>query len=222
MATQKQTRKKRLNMAERAQQQMEIQFPNYSGELLWHRSQNDGYSTIPRTLPLAIQAIDAQCKGQPAGHTLLCLWLRAPDHPFITIEAPATFAAETGFDGERAVDTWRRRMRTLRELEFIEAKPGPSGDFHYVLLLNPNVGVEKLRRAGKIQDVLYARFVDRLYEIGAQDDISNYDNYLELLRVEKETKTTTEKKPAAPKESPKKPRTSIPTKQRVRSRSKES
>lgn len=181
MATQKQSRNRRLNMTERAKQQMEIQFPSHPDELLWHRKLNDGYSTIPRTLPLAMQCIDAQSKGQPAGHTLLCLWIRAPDYPFLTIEAPATFAAEAGFEGERAVDTWRRRMRTLRDLGFIEAKKGPTGDFHYVLLLNPNVGIEKLSRAGKVQTVLYGRFRDRLIDIGAQSDITDYDDYLEDL-----------------------------------------
>jgi hypothetical protein len=171
-------------MAERAKQQMEIQFPNYPNALLWHRTQNDGYSTIPRTLPLAMQAIDAQSKGQPAGHTLLCLWIRSPDYSLITIEAPATFAAETGFDGERAVDTWRRRMRTLRDLGFIEAKRGSSGEFHYVLLLNPNVAIEKLKRADKVQDVLYGRFRDRLIDIGAQRDITDYDEYCERTKKE--------------------------------------
>lgn len=185
MATQRQSRKRRLNMAERAKQQMEIQFPDYPDELLWHRTLNDGYSTIPRTLPLAMQVIDSQSKGQPAGHTLLCLWIRAPDYPFLTIEAPATFAAETGFDGERAVDTWRRRMRTLRDLGFIEAKRGPTGDFHYVLLLNPNVGIEKLRRANKVRDVLYGRFRDRLIDIGAQNDITGYDDYCKSVEKAK-------------------------------------
>lgn len=175
-------------MAERAQQQMDIHFPGYPAELLWYRKLNDGYSTVPRTLPLAMQAIDSQSKGQPAGHTLLCLWIRAPDHPLLTIEAPATFAAETGFDGARAVDTWRRRMRLLRDLGFIEAKKGPTGDFHYVLLLNPNVGVERLRNAGKVQDVLYGRFRDRLIDIGAQDDITRYDSYLNDAKTKPATK----------------------------------
>jgi len=71
MATQKQSRNRRLNMAERAKQQMDIQFPGHPDALLWHRKLNDGYSTIPRTLPLAMQAIDARSKGQPAGHGLL-------------------------------------------------------------------------------------------------------------------------------------------------------
>ena len=216
MATQRQSRKRRLNMAERAKQQMEIQFPNYPDELLWHRKLNDGYSTIPRTLPLAMQAIDSQSKGQPAGHTLLCLWIRAPDHPFLTIEAPATFAAETGFDGERAVDTWRRRMRTLRDLGFIEAKKGPTGDFHYVLLLNPNVGIEKLRRANKVRDVLYGRFRDRLIDIGAQNDIVDYDDYCEGVEKTK-AKTAARITVSSSKASTK--ATSVSAKPKSRSRS---
>jgi hypothetical protein len=178
MATQKQTRRRRLNMTERAEEQMKIQFPDYPEELLWRRSRNHGFATIPRPLPLAMQAIDAQSKGQPAGHVLLCLWIRAPDHPLLTIDAPAAFATEAGFEGERAVDTWRRRMRTLRDLGFIETKEGSTGDFHYVLLLNPNIGIEKLKRAGKAQTSFYGRFRDRLIDIGAERDITDYDDYL--------------------------------------------
>jgi hypothetical protein len=186
MATQKQTRRRRLNMTERAEEQMKIQFPDYRKELLWTRSRNDGFATVPRSLPLAMQAIDAQSKGQPAGHVLLCLWIRAPDHPLLTIDAPAAFATEAGFEGERAVDTWRRRMRTLRSLGFIETKEGSTGDFHYVLLLNPNIGVERLKREGKTQTSFYGRFRDRLIDIGAERDIKDYDEYLDEIEEAKE------------------------------------
>jgi len=171
MANGKQTAARRLKMAERAQQQMDLHFPNYPEAWVWHRKRNDGFTTMPRTLPLAMQAIDDQTKGQPAGHTLFCLWARSPDHALITIENPVTFASEAGFVGARAVDTWRRRMKKLRELSFIVTKPGPSGEFHYVLLLNPNGAMEWLREHKKIQDGLYARFLDRLAEIGALGEV---------------------------------------------------
>ncbi|PKO71591.1 MAG: hypothetical protein CVU20_06340 [Betaproteobacteria bacterium HGW-Betaproteobacteria-14] len=158
-------------MAERAQKLMEIHFPNMPASWIWHRKTNDGYTTVPRTLPIVMQAIDVQTKGQPAGHTLFCLWARSPDHPVITIENPATFASEAGFIGERAVDTWRRRMKRLRELWFIQTKPGPSGEFHYVLLVNPNSALEWMRSAGFVQDGLYARFIDRVIEVGAYGEI---------------------------------------------------
>ncbi len=89
----------------------------------------------------------------------------------ITIENPATFASEAGFIGERAVDTWRKRMKRLRDLCFILTKPGPSGEFHYVLLANPNSAMEKMRSSGLVQDGLYGRFIDRLIEVGAFGEI---------------------------------------------------
>ena len=212
MATQKQSRRRRLNMTERAEEQMKIQFPDYPGDLLWKRSRNHGFSTIPRTLPLAMQAIDAQTKGQPAGHVLLCLWIRAPDHPLLTIDSPNVFATEAGFEGERAVDTWRRRMRSLRDLGFIETKEGSTGDFHYVLLLNPNIGVEKLQRPGKTQTSFYGRFRDRLIDIGAERDIQDYDEYLERQELERASmaKTAAKKTAKADDDTPVKQKRSKP------------
>lgn len=171
MATMKQAGSKRLKMAERAQQQLELHFPNWSPLWLWQRKVNDGYTTVPRTLPLAMQAIDGRSKGQPAGHTLFCLWARSPDNPLIIIENPATFAAEAGFSGERAVDTWRRRMKRLVQLSFIVAKKGPAGDFSYVLLQNPNVAVEWMRQSGMVQDDLYSRFLTRITDVGGYREL---------------------------------------------------
>jgi hypothetical protein len=171
MANAKQAKARRMNMADRAAALMDIHFPGWPGEWIWRRKTNDGFTTVPRTLPIAMQAIDAQSKGQPAGHTLFCLWARAPDHPLIVIENPATFAGEVGFGGARVVDTWRRRMKFLQKHMFIQAKAGTSGDFHYVLLLNPNAALEWMRLHGHVQDGLYGRFKDRIAEIGAAGEI---------------------------------------------------
>ena len=76
-------------------------------------------------------------------------------------------------------------MRTLRDLDFIETKEGSTGDFHYVLLLNPNIGIEKLKRAGKAQTSFYGRFRNRLIDIGAERDIKDYDDYLSEIAEEK-------------------------------------
>jgi hypothetical protein len=179
MANSKQSQTRRLRMAERAQQQLDLHFPDVPVTLLWRRKSNDGFTTVPRTLPIAMQAIDNQSKGSPAGHSLFCLWSRAPDNPLIMVEAPATFAAEAGFTGERAVDTWRKRMKTLRELEFIRTKQGPSGEFHFILLLNPNVAVELMRKNGLVQDGLYGRFRDRVAEVGAAGD---WPAYMDALK----------------------------------------
>lgn len=177
MANGRQAAAKRLSMAERAQQLLNLHFPDADARYMWHRKTNDGFSTIPRTLPIVIQAIDAVSKGKPPGHVLFCLWSRAPDNPLIMIENPATFAAEAGFSGERAVDTWRKRMKRLRELSMIMTKPGASGEFHYVLLRNPNTGVEWMRSRKMVLDGLYGRFIDRMAEVGAIGEIEGIREY---------------------------------------------
>jgi len=213
MANAKQSAKRRLTMAERAQQLMEVHFPNIPDALKWTRKTHDGFSTIPRTLPIAMQIIDADSKGQPAGHVLFCLWARMPDHPVIMIENPSTYAAEAGFLGERAVDTWRRRMKKLRELNFIMTKPGASGEFHYVMLTNPNAAVEWMRELGKVQDGLYGRFIDRLPEIGAYGDIEAlHDYWAALKKAEKAAATAAAKTAKQTSTSSRPPTTSSTTK----------
>lgn len=196
MANQKQAATKRLKMSERAQQQLDLHFPGFPSQWLWRRKTNDGFTTLPRTLPLVMQAVDAQSKGQPAGHTLFCLWARSPDHPLVTIENPATFASEAGFYGERAVDTWRRRMKRLRELNLIQSKAGPSGDFHFVLLLNPNAAMEWMRAKGFVQDGLYGRFLDRLIEVGGYGELEAIRAYSEEVRIAQAAPQAAEAAPA--------------------------
>ncbi len=194
-------------MAERAQQQMALHFPGTPSEFIWHRKTNDGFTTVPRTMPIVMQAIDALSKGSPAGHTLFCLWARSPDMPFLTIETPVTFAAETGFTGERTVDTWRKRMKILREHWFIMTKPGPSGEFHYVLLVSPNAAVEWLRAQGKVQDGIYSRFVDRLMEVGTFGEIEAFREH--VARVEAAAKANAAAAAATPE--PAAPPSVVPT-----------
>jgi len=179
MANGKQASRKRLKMAERSQIQMDLHFSNYDKCFIWHRTTNDGFTTLPRTLPIVMQAIDMQSKGKPAGHTLFCLWARSPDNVVIIIENQITFAAEAGFSGERAVDTWRKRMKKLRELKCIDTKSGSSGEFHYVLLINPNASLEMMYRNGQVQKEVYARFLDRLLEVGAYGEIEEIKEILD-------------------------------------------
>lgn len=179
MANGKQSAARRVKMAEKARQQKELHFPQLHEDWLWHRTRNDGFTTMPRTMPLIMEAVDALSGGQPAGQVLLTLWCRAPDHALVTIESPAVFAAEAGFSGLRAVDSWRRRMRKLAELGFILTKPGASGDFHYVLLLNPHWAMEC--RQSRFKDIpasIYNRFIERVMDVGAYGDVETVRGHI--------------------------------------------
>lgn len=188
MANNKQSNARRVKMAERARQQKELHFPHVHEDWLWHRTRNDGFITLPRTMPLVMEAVDALSNGHAAGQTLLTLWCRAPDHALVTIESPAVFATEAGFAGQRAVDSWRRRMRRLVELCFITAKPGAAGDFHYVLLLNPHWAVERLR--SRLPLSIYNRFVERTMEIGAYAEIEEVRQHIALWEKDPQAEIT--------------------------------
>ena len=58
-------------------------------------------------------------------------------------------------------------MLSLQVLGFIHAKDGPTGQFHYVLLLNPHRVVWKLK--GDIQEGAFRQLQTRAIEIGAKD-----------------------------------------------------
>ncbi|WP_457300187.1 hypothetical protein [Phyllobacterium sp. P5_D12] len=53
------------------------------------------------------------------------------------------------------------------------SKPGSSGEFHYVFLLNPNAALEWMRRSNEVSDEIYGRFLDRLAELGPLDEIDD-------------------------------------------------
>lgn len=163
---QKKKRKSKMDViAEKLQKEF---WSDIQDEDLWDSSRNNGYAPIPRTMPLIMNIIDDLSKNQPAGRAYFVLWCyRRPESSLITIENPSVFAAETGFSGERALTTWKQRMRKLQELGFIDAKEGSSGAFHYVLILNPHIVIRKLKDI--IQESCFRQIYNRTLEIGATD-----------------------------------------------------
>lgn len=160
---------KKTKMADRAKGLRENFFPEITQEWLWLRKRNDGYTTIPRTLAIVMAIIDSLSKNKPCGLTYFVLWCRAWDDPMLTIDNPAVFAAEAGFSGERAIITWRQRMKTLVDLGFIACKEGATGSYHYVLILNPHLVIWKEQK--KVAQSLLMKLYERGQEIGAKDII---------------------------------------------------
>jgi hypothetical protein len=186
MTNVKQAAAVRAKMADRAQRKLELHFPGWPEFWIWNRKRDPGWSSVPRILPIAMQAIDNHAaKGTPGGHTLFCLWARSPDHVLVTIENQAVFAAEAGFRGLRAVDTWRKRMKVLRDLGFIVPQKGQMGDFHHVMLINPIAGVERMYQEGKVHRDLYDRFITRLEDTGAYGQLTAFQD---AWRAERDAK----------------------------------
>lgn len=143
-------------------------WPELDESLLWNRKKENGFTTIPRSMPYIIKIIDSLSKGKPLGSTYLTIWCHLFDESFIVIENPKSFAFESGFQGQRAEDTWKKRMKKLQELGFIDAKEGSAGPFTNVLVYNPHVIIIKEIK-NEIQEPLYNSLIARLAYVGAKE-----------------------------------------------------
>jgi len=139
---------------------------------IWHRKRSDGFTTIPRTMPLLGAIMDGLSgKGKPLSTTYLELWCRSNDDGFLTLSKPIDTAFASGFSGQRGVATWKERIRKLNNLHYLIFKPGVSGSIHYVQLWNPYMVTayhKENNTEGLLLDKYYA-LLERVAEIGADD-----------------------------------------------------
>ncbi|MEQ3291564.1 hypothetical protein [Klebsiella oxytoca] len=135
---------------------------------IWSRHEHDGFTTLPRTLTYINRILDfLGGSGSPLSQTYLALWCRVFDEGFVEIRDKDAFAYEAGFSGQRAVTTWSGRMKKLRDLGFITTKPGVSGEFQYVIILNPFPVIKDIYES-KEKDERYNALIGRMQEVGAK------------------------------------------------------
>jgi hypothetical protein len=163
----KQTKARASKMEERALAMRAELWPDVPEEYFWDRKEAGGFTTMPRTTAYLMNIIDMLTKGQPAGMTYLTIWCRLFLPGIVALASEKQMAFEAGFTGERAADTWRKRMRHLKRLGFIDYKPGTDHDFQWVLVFNPHHVVSRL--GNKVQERYRAAWRDRAIEVGAKD-----------------------------------------------------
>lgn len=158
----------RANKMEERASDMRIElWPDTKKEDLWDRKLANGYTTMPRTMTYLMNIIDTMSKGQPAGMTYLTIWCRLFSPGIVELASEKRMAFEAGFTGERAVDTWRKRMRHLKNLGFIDYKCSSEHDFQWVLVYNPHHVI--LRLGPKVQERYRSAWKERAIEIRAKD-----------------------------------------------------
>jgi hypothetical protein len=141
-----------------------------AGSHLWHRSTEDGYSTIPRTLPLLMTLIDQlKDKGKDAARVYLDLWCRQLDDSLVVVSDEASMAYSSGYIvPSRNLRSWRERIDLLRDLGFISVRPRGSRNYGYILLHHPHRVVQRLRAKGLVPENWWLEFSNRASEIGAR------------------------------------------------------
>ena len=145
-------------------------WPELTKEDLWNRKTHDGFTTIPRTMPIIMSIIDDLTRGAPASLVYLELWARAFDEMYINLKNRRELSFHSGLTGQRAENTWIKRMKALEKFGFIKTAKGTSGDLSHAVVLNPYIVIEKLYKDKKninISEYKYNAFKERAIEIGA-------------------------------------------------------
>lgn len=192
-----QEKKKRVSAAEKKRRAIrEVIWPGLNEELLWLRLGSSGFITIPRTLPLIAEIINCLTKGAPAGTAYFELWCRSFDECFVDMDDEEGMAFSTGFTGQRAVSTWRGRIRALQDLGFIDVQN--KGGRTYALIYNPYQVIYRLHQAKTpgLTDDHYTALEIRVAEIGATD-LATEKKIVEDAAAA--AKNTTQEKPATKK-----------------------
>lgn len=166
MATKKSSKRKARHIKKRKRL-----WPDLMPEMVWDWEESDGFGVIPRAMPYFFKIMDDLSKNKPLSGTYFTLWCRLWDQSgLIKINNSPVLAFESGFSGNRAVSTWRTRMKKLEELGFIKSAPLGPEPYGFVVLLNPYHVVKRLYLSKIYEDAgWYNALHERADEVKATD-----------------------------------------------------
>jgi hypothetical protein len=89
-------------------------------------------------------------------------------------------AFHAGFSGQRALRTWKDRVKRLADLGFIGLKEGPLGEYSYAIFFNPYHVIKRHFLKGDVQHAKWQALIVRANEVGAFDfdDIDDKGNLI--------------------------------------------
>jgi hypothetical protein len=160
-------RRPRITTAQRRRLKLRDElWPDVAEDQLWDRTSFTGFTTIPRTIPLILRIIDSLDK-KTAGRVYLDLWCRAFDDYVVEVRDEYEAAFASGYEGQRAIRTWRERLDVLERLGFIRTTKTPHGAYRYVLILEPHQVIADLQAKGKLSEEASLVLKAQLLSIGA-------------------------------------------------------
>ena len=159
-------------------------------KLVWSRQVEDGFVTIPRTLPLIATLIKRLSeKGADGSRVYLDLWGRVFDQGLVEVNDEKEFALCAGVaDNTRTIRAWQERMRELEELGFIITAPSASRKYGFVLLLHPHAVVHLIHQDNphRIPGWWLDLYRDRVDKIGAKmPDMAEFAQIVSKARARK-------------------------------------
>lgn len=144
-------------------------WPDLNPDEVW-RMENEGWVAMPRLMPLMMSIMDEMSgKGYPVSRTYLELWSRLREEQFLTLNRPEEMAFHSGFEGQRALRTWKDRIQRLGDLGFIGLADGPLGPLSYAVVYNPYYVIKRAQLAGEVSERKWQALVIRANELSIFD-----------------------------------------------------
>lgn len=178
--------RKKRKAEDTAREVRQLFFPTVQDKDLWLlNGERGGFAQVPRTVSLFSEVIIKQAVKlktgvtSAAGSTYNVLWLHTQGQGISKIENEADAALEAGYGGERGVTTFRKHMRVLKDLGFVDFVEESRGRVKWVLMLSPYVVLKKLYADGLVDKKHYAAVLERVAAIGSSDELKEDDHVAE-------------------------------------------
>lgn len=179
-------------------------WPELRAEELW-TIDSEGWAPLPRLMPLMMSIMDDMSgKGFPVSRTYLELWSRLREERFLTLNRPEEMAFHAGFEGQRALRTWKDRVQRLHDLGFIELKDGPLGDLSYAVFYNPYYVIKRAHLDEKVQDRKWQALIIRANELSIFDPDDVGEDGKLIVKEDEDEGEAPKKIKASPKRRPRK------------------
>lgn len=174
--------RKKRKAEETARELRKLHWPAIKEEQLWLlNGERGGFAQVPRTLSLFSELIIKQAVkkktgvSSSAGTTYNVLWLHTQGQGISKIENETDAALEAGYGGERGVTTFRKHIRVLKDLGFVDFVEESRGRVRWVLMLNPYIVLKELFNAGLVDKKDYAAMLERASAIGSAEELEDED-----------------------------------------------
>lgn len=175
--------RKKSKAADAARAIRKLHWPVVQDAQLWLLDgERGGFAQVPRTLSLISEvvikhAVKAKTGvSSAAGSTYNVLWLHTQGEGISKIDIEADAALEAGYGGERGISTFRKHIRVLKDLGFIDFIEESRGRVKWVLMLNPYQVVKKLHAEGFVDKRHYAAVQERAHAIGSSAELEENEH----------------------------------------------
>ena len=172
------TKRKKKTPIDTAGEYRTTNLPHIKDANVWN-SGSGGWASVPRPAGLIATLVVKEAYrnrfggSSAAGVTYMTLWLHWQGHGMSRIESEADAALESGYGGERGITTFRRHLRTLKDLGFVDYVEESRGRVKWVALLNPYQVVKKLMEGGHVSKATYSAVTERADAIGVGDEFAD-------------------------------------------------